>query len=152
MTSAAGRARRSHCATIMRRSAAIRAFGSTLFALTWFKGCLEIENVHPVEGGVLRMKSRRDRRPSLPMEPVWKFYPTVAFEMLVKHVRVAKAAWGIFRTYRKVAKAKAVPYSDQAMQPVSDDDVATLELFTHNQSARDAVEHARKVKELTGAA
>jgi len=65
---------------------------------------------------------------------------------------VAKAAWSIFRIYRKVGKSASVPYSDQAMQPVSEDDTATLELFTHNQSARDAVDHARKVKTLTGGA
>jgi hypothetical protein len=38
------------------------------------------------------------------------------------------------------------------MQPVSEDDTSTLELFTHNKSARDAVDHARKVKTLTGGA
>jgi hypothetical protein len=65
---------------------------------------------------------------------------------------VAIAAWDIFRIYRRVAKAKDMPYSDQAMQPVSEDDTSTLELFTHNQSARDAVDHARKVKTLTSGA
>jgi hypothetical protein len=35
------------------------------------------------------------------------------------------------------------------MAPVADDDVETLELFTHNKAARDAVDHARKVKALT---
>jgi hypothetical protein len=39
-----------------------RAFGRALFALTWFNGCLEIENVHPVEGGALRMKCTATRR------------------------------------------------------------------------------------------
>ena len=86
------------------------------------------------------------------LEPALTFYPALFWEMLVKHVRVAKAAWGIFRIYRKVAKSKDVPYSDQAMQPVSEDDTSTLEMFTHNQSARDAVDHARKVKTLTGGA
>ena len=86
-----------HCATIMRRSAALRAFGSTLFALTWFKGCLEIENVHPVEGGVLRMKSRRDRRSTFPMEPVWKFYPRFWAETASKVLR-----WGW--TYARLRK------------------------------------------------
>ena len=37
------------------------------------------------------------------------------------------------------------------MTPVTDDETENLELFTHNQSARDAVDHARKVKTLTGA-
>ena len=33
--------------------------------------------------------------------------------------------------------------------PVSDDEVETLELFTHNLAARDAVDHVRKIKALT---
>jgi hypothetical protein len=64
-------------------------------------------------------------------------------------VRVAAAAFGLYRIYRRVAKNAHVPYMDQAMMPVSEDDTQTLELFTHNQSAREAVDHARKVKTLT---
>ena len=119
-----------HCTTIMRRSAALRAFGSTLFALTWFKGCLEIENVHPVEGGVLRMKSRRDRRPSLPMEPVWKFYPRYWAETASKILR-----WGY--TYGRLRKIylsikhdpKRYDYVDAAITPVTDDEIETHEMF-----------------------
>jgi hypothetical protein len=83
------------------------------------------------------------------MEPVWKFYPAYVAEFAVKHARVAAAAFGIYRIYRRVAKLAKVPYMDQAMQPVSEDDTHTLELFTHNQSAREAVDHAKKVKTLT---
>ena len=43
--------------------------------VTWFKGCIEIEDVHPVEGGLFRIKDRRNRRPTMPMEPAWMFYP-----------------------------------------------------------------------------
>jgi hypothetical protein len=42
------------------------------------------------------------------------------------------------------------PYTDQAMTPISEDETQTLELFTHNKSAREAVDHARKIKILTG--
>jgi hypothetical protein len=38
------------------------------------------------------------------------------------------------------------------MTAVSDDDPQKLDLFTHNKSARDAVDHARKVKTLTAVA
>ncbi len=38
------------------------------------------------------------------------------------------------------------------MTPVTKDETETLELFTHNKSAREAVDHARKVKALTGTA
>ena len=119
-----------HCETVMRRSAALRAFGSTLFALTWFKGCLEIENVHPVEGGVLRMKSRRDRRPTLPMEPVWKFYPRYWAETAAKIAR-----WGY--TYARLRRIylgikhdpKRYAFVDAAITPVTEDEIETHEMF-----------------------
>ena len=83
---------------------------------------------------------------------MWKFYPALAAEFVVKHARVAKAAWNIFRIYRRVAAGKDSPYSDLAMTPVSEDETQALELFTHNKSAREAVDHARKIKALTGGA
>jgi hypothetical protein len=33
---------------------------------------------------------------------------------------------------------------------VTEDETQTLELYTHNTSAREAVDHARKIKTLTG--
>jgi hypothetical protein len=120
--------------------------------ILWFAQSLTIEKVHPLQGGFVRLKSRHERRPELPVEPVWTFYPALVREFVVKHARVAAAAWGIFRIYRRVAASAHLPYSDQAMTPVSEDDAQTLELFTHNQSAREAVDHARKVKTLTGGA
>jgi len=142
-----------HIETILRRA---QAYGINILRLAqiilWFAQSLTIEKVHPLQGGFVRLKARHERRPELPLEPALTFYPALAWEMLVKHIRVAKAVWGIFRIYRKVAKSAGVPYSDQAMQPVSEDDTSTLELFTHNKSARDAVDHARKVKTLTGGA
>ena len=40
---------------------------------------------------------------------------------------------------------------DAALTPVADDDPETLEMF-QNDAARSAVDHVRKVKELTSAA
>jgi radical SAM superfamily enzyme YgiQ (UPF0313 family) len=119
-----------HCETIMRRSAALRAFGSTLFAITWFKGCLEIENVHPVEGGILRMKSRRDRRPTLPMEPVWKFYPRYWTETAVKIARWAYTYGRLRKIYLGIKHdPKRYEYVDAAITPVTDDEIETHEMF-----------------------
>ena len=142
-----------HIATILRRA---QACGINIFRLAqiilWFAQSLAIEKVHPLQGGFIRLKNRHERRPELPVEPVWAFYPALARDFLVKHGRVAAAAFSIFRIYRRVAAASQLPYSDQAMTPVSDDETETLELFTHNKSAREAVDHARKVKMLTGGA
>jgi hypothetical protein len=42
-------------------------------------------------------------------------------------------------------------YTDQALTPVSGDETEALALFTHSGDARHAVQHARKIAELTGA-
>jgi hypothetical protein len=117
--------------------------------ILWFAQSLTIEKVHPLQGGFVRLKNRRERRPELPVEPVWKFYPQLTWEIIVKHARVAAAAWRIFRIYRRVAAGAQIVYNDQAMTLVTEDETQTLELFTHNKSAREAVDHARKIKILT---
>ncbi len=140
-----------HIETILRRA---QAYGINILRLAqiilWFAASLAVEKVHPLQGGILRLKNRHERRPELPVEPVWTFYPWLAADFLIKHARVAAAAWSMFRIYRRVAASAHIPYTDQAMTPVTEDETQTLELFTHNQSARAAVDHARKVKTLTG--
>ena len=39
------------------------------------------EGVHTLEGGILRRKRRRSRRPGLPIEPAILFYPKFALEI-----------------------------------------------------------------------
>src|SRR5271166_6660943 len=96
-----------HIETILRRA---QAYGINILRLAqiilWFAASLAVEKVHPLQGGILRLKNRHERRPELPIEPVWKFYPWLAADFLIKHARVAAAAWSMFRIYRRVA-AKA---------------------------------------------
>jgi hypothetical protein len=142
-----------HIETILRRA---QACGINILRLMqiilWFAASLSVEKVHPLQGGFFRLKSRHERRSELAVEPVWKFYPWLAWEFAVKHARIAAYAWRIVRIYRRVAADRNTPYSDQAMMPVTEDETESLELFTHTQSAREAVGHARKVKTLTSAA
>ena len=139
-----------HIETILRRA---QAYGINIWRLAqiilWFAQSLTIEKVHPLQGGFVRLKSRRERRPELPIEPMWRFYPLQTWEIIIKHARVVAAAWRIFRIYRRVAAGAQIPYNDQAMTPVTEDETQTLELFTHNKSARAAVDHARRIKILT---
>ncbi|HUI12372.1 MAG TPA: radical SAM protein [Xanthobacteraceae bacterium] len=142
-----------HIETILRRA---QACGINILRLAqiilWFAQSLAIEKVHPLQGGFVRLKNRHERRPELPVEPLRRFYPRLVWDFTVKHARVTAAAWRIFRIYRRVVKGAGVPYGDQAMTPVTEDETQTFELFTHNTSAREAVDHARKVKRLTGGA
>jgi len=143
---------RDHLWTIMRRAGATGMGLSRLTSvLFFFSTCMQVENVHPLQGGVFRLKYRADRRPGLPIEPMWAFYPKYAFEIVTKHLRIARQ-WFLIDGMRKRIKADPdrAAYMDQALTPVTDDETESLELFTHNTGAREAVEHSRKVAELTG--
>ncbi len=113
-----------HVTTVMKRAAALHGFGATLFAITWFKCSIEIENVHPLESGFLRMKFRRDRRPALPREPVWSFYPKFFAETVVKNIRWIYTYLRLRRIYLKIKRdPKRYEYRDLAITPVTDDEI-----------------------------
>ena len=137
-----------HCETILRRAAAKRgSFASSLVALTWFKGCIEIENIHPVEGGMLRLKVRRNRRPSLPMEPVWVFYPKYYAETAVKFVRWVSLYTRLRKIYLSIKRdPKRREYTDLALTPVTGDEFATHEMF-QTAEASSYLAQQRKIDE-----
>jgi len=138
-----------HCEKIMRRAAAIRqSFSSTLLAITWFKGCLELENVHPVEGGMVRLKSRRDRRPTMPMESIWTFYPKFLGEVIGKTARWASLYLKLRKMYVAIKRdPKRYAYTDLAITPVTEDEVETHEMFQNN-AARSDVESERRIAKI----
>jgi len=136
-----------HVETILRRAVATGASGgNTLFLVTWFKGCTHIEHVHPLEGGFLRLKFRRDRRPTLPMEPVWSFYPKYWCETVAKQVRWVWMYFELRMIYLRVKRDPARrEYTDLALTPVTDDEIATRELF-RNETAQAFVSQQRRLE------
>src|SRR5436190_15006928 len=50
-----------HIETILRRCIATGTSpGKTMFLITWFTGCIDLEAIHPLEGGFFRVRSRRN--------------------------------------------------------------------------------------------
>ena len=105
----------------MRRAAALRAFGNVLFTLTWFKASFELENVHPVESGILRREFRRDRRPGLPIEPVWSFYP--------KYIAETARKQGIARMLVEAADQQLKKLGCGMVEVTSNDRLAAAHAF-----------------------
>ena len=142
-----------HIETILRRAAASNCSISRLVPLIWlFSSALELEGIHPYHAGLLRRKYRHDRRPGMPIEPIWSFYPRFAWEVLSKTTRALRLLLWLHLTKRRILKDHArYSYMDQALTPVSDDETEKLDLFTHNDTARQAVAHAHKIEQLTGA-
>ena len=142
-----------HMETLLRRGVAANCKMSRLtFFLYMFASSVPIEGVHPLQGGWLRRKYRLDRRPGMPIEPVWSFYPKYLVEFVVKAARAIRLAVLLSQTMRRIKRDRnRLAYTDQALTPVTDEEEDRLALFTHSDAARNAVEHARKVSYLTGA-
>jgi radical SAM superfamily enzyme YgiQ (UPF0313 family) len=140
-----------HLETVMRRAAATNTGISRMQSiLLMFSSAVSIEGVHPLQCGIGRLKFRHDRRPGLPIEPIWAFYPKYLWEIVSKHVQLLRR-WLLLRriTAQVRCAAHADAYTDLALTPVNDEEGDTLELFIHNDSARMEVARIRKLAALT---
>jgi hypothetical protein len=142
-----------HVLTIFKRAAATHLPLSHLASyLMAFASMVPVENTHPLQGGIFRLKYRRDRRPGLPIEPIWSFYPKAVWEQISKHHKLLKMWLMINSTKKRVRyDPNRHLYTDQALAAVTEEETESLELFTHTDDARHAVAHARKVADLTRA-
>lgn len=111
-----------HIERIIRRSIVSGTSpGKTTFFIMWFKGCLAIEGIHPLEGGFFRRKDRRNRRSGMPLENPLIFYPKYAFETLMKQGRWIWLYLRLRIIYKRAARdPKRFEYTDLALEPVSD--------------------------------
>ena len=120
-----------HMRTVLRRLTAKRGRpGNAVLLLTWFKGSIGIEKVHPLEAGAFRRKYRRDRRPGMPILPAWRFYPQYFAESLRKFAQWSKLYLKVRWTYELIKRdARRYEYHDLALTPVTDDDAETFEFL-----------------------
>jgi hypothetical protein len=137
-----------HIRTILRRSAASRNGrpGTTLTTLMWFKLVNAYEGVHPLEGGALRLKFRRDRRFGMRRENPLVFYPRYYGETLVKLWRY----WSVYRECKAILdEVLAAPdrwtYSDLAIAPPAADEFQSLDLYHATAGGEGAL--ARKYRD-----
>jgi hypothetical protein len=140
-----------HMRTILRRAAAFDLGLSHLMGFLFiFSTAVALENLHPLQGGIFRRKRRLDRRSGMPIEPVWVFYPKAIWEVAVKLVRMGYHWLVLDRVRREIqSDPERRSYTDAAIHPVDDSETETMELFTHNQLARDEVARVRKIDALT---
>jgi hypothetical protein len=145
---------REHMETLLRRGAATGLpMASLLKLLVTFATTVRLEKIHPLESGIFRLKHPSERRPGLPRESAWIFWPRFAFETVRKHAILAGTIGQLLIMWLRIACDRNAPaYMDQALTPVSDDDDATLDLMTKTTGVRQALSHQKKVAELTRAA
>jgi hypothetical protein len=135
-----------HIQTVLRRAAATGASpGKALFYMAWFKGCISIENIHPLEGGLLRLKSRRTRRSGLPLESAWLFYPKYLVETVRKQIQWLSLYTQLHLIYRKIkSDPQRYEYTDLSLTPATDEELETRELF----QSKDAQAYVGRLRRL----
>ncbi len=138
-----------HVERVMRRVAATgMSLGKMMLLLAYFRGYFAIENIHPLQGGVLRRKYRRDRRPNLPREAVGLFHLRYAAETVWKQAQIARLLWRHAKVRARLKRdPEARHYMDQALTPVADSEFDTLEMFAASDAAKEAVAKVRKPDE-----
>jgi len=135
-----------HIETVARRHGAIKGRnpGEPARFMTMFKIMFEAEGIHPLEGGVVRMKYRRDRRHGLRLEPIGIFHYRLATETWKKLGIYARLAWQGWRIGRKVKlDPKRLDYTDLALEPVVEEDMDKLALFAETAGGGAAVSKKR---------
>jgi hypothetical protein len=92
------------------------------------------------------MKFRRDRRPTLPTELAWSFYPQFWWEVLSKQWRWGSMYLRLRMIHLSIKRdPKNCEYSDPALALIDGDAIATRELF-RNQAAQAYVSQERRIK------
>ncbi|HYD38432.1 MAG TPA: radical SAM protein [Allosphingosinicella sp.] len=137
-----------HMETVARRHARLPANRprKALQYLNEFKMIYEIEGLHALEGGILRRRHRRSRRPGFRREPALTFYPRYAIETAVKlfrYVRAFRREKALIR--RILADPARWDYSDVSLQPPSPEEFETLGLFQETGGGAEAV--AKKLRQ-----
>jgi len=136
-----------HIRTILRRAAA-NPNGrprTIVIALLWFKLAVMFEGVHPLEGGALRRKARRDRRSGLAREAWLAFYPRLAAQIAVK----AGHYWSVFRGMQRILKETLTApdrwdYSDTSIAPPQADEFDHLDLYRLTSGGEAALARKRR--------
>jgi hypothetical protein len=140
-----------HMKTLLRRAAATGVpIGNLAKYLLTFSTTDRLEKVHPLQGGIFRLKHPSERRPGLSRENRWFFWPRFAWETLVKHSILAGAIGRLLVWQTVIAYGpSAGNYMDQALTPVTADEDETLDLLTKTTGARAAVAHIKKIARMT---
>jgi hypothetical protein len=142
-----------HMKTLLRRAAATGVpMGSLVKLLVAFCSMVRLENIHPLQSGVLRLKHPSERRPGLAPESFSLFWGGFLCNTIWKQAMVAGTIVRLLLLKASIARdPNRRTYIDAALTPVGDDDDAALDLLTKTTGSAAALAHIRKVAHLTGA-
>ena len=135
-----------HIETLFKRAVACGISTTRLASLILsFYGCQVFEGVHPLQGGIIRRKLRKQRRPGLPRENVLVFSARRMHQVFYNGISALRFRLQLELTRRRIKNdPAAATYTDLALSAVEGDlDDNKLELFQNGDAARYAAEQAR---------
>lgn len=138
-----------HVETVIRRAIATGTSpGKTTFFIVWFKGCIGIEGIHPLEGGFFRRKVRKNRRVGMKTESPLLFYPKYAAETLGNQFKWISLYLRMRLIYKRVKRdPKRFEYMDLSLEPVTDHE-EDREIF-QTESARKFLDTVHRNEKIT---
>jgi radical SAM superfamily enzyme YgiQ (UPF0313 family) len=142
---------RDHIETLLRRAAATGVpVGSLAKALIQFASQMQLEKIHPLQSGLIRLKHPDERRPGLARESAWVLYLRHARDLIVRNAVYARNILWIQSLRRRIERdPQRHAYMDQALTPVLDDEEESFDYLSKTDGAKAAIEHLKKVAELT---
>jgi hypothetical protein len=125
-----------HIETLLRRAIADGiADRRLMLSLVVFRGMPLIENVHPLQGGYLRLKVRAARRPASPPDNALLFHVGHWTETLVKFARLVALVWRVNQIRRRVLREHALHgYTDIAIARLPQEAEDKLEMMQKRQA------------------
>lgn len=138
-----------HIETLVRRAAAVNMVIPRLISLIFeFYGSYRFEHLHPLQGGLLRRKSRKERRPELPLESMFVFYTKRVWQMVCSYLPASWFLGKLLLLWWKVHRdSKKKQYIDLATSPVEDKLEEELDMFEVTEAARATVSKEKKKKQ-----
>jgi hypothetical protein len=111
---------------------------------------MQFEKVHPLQSGLIRMKHPSELRPGLPPENVLTFYARYFRDLIVRNAAFVRTMRWILATAWRIAHDRnRHNYIDIALTPIEDDEDETFDYLTKTDGAKAAIDHLKKVAELT---
>jgi hypothetical protein len=127
---------------ILLRTQTESAYWNTFKNLIWYKSSFFVYREHPMISGFVRFKGRKLRRPGLPVEPIWVYWPKRAVELGGEYYRwwfLFKECLSLWKETRKESLleryaleqlarlrdevASRLPQSSAANAPIADPNV-----------------------------
>ncbi len=118
-----------HIETLLRRAVVTKIpVWSLIKVLVQFSIMMQVEKVHPLQSGLLRLKRRAERQPGLPRENVFTFYWRYLRDTLAHNFTLAKTVWWMMRLKRRIDRdPDRLAYTDLALTPVREDGEIALD-------------------------